>query len=83
MVEEFKTDSSVCGCHVYQGNWTPIIDEQLNCEREDENPGDRYAVTISNIIGHVPGSAHKTAVPPCWPPLLQYFLAVDLTNQKG
>ena len=36
MDEEFETDSSVRGYYVYQGNWTPIIGEQLNCEREDE-----------------------------------------------
>ena len=56
MAEEFETDSSVCGYHVYQGNWTPIIGEQLNCER-DENPRDRYAVAIKrsgNIVGHMP-----------------------------
>ena len=54
MAEEFETDSSVRG---YQGNWTSIIGKQLNCEREDENPRDRYAVAIKrsgNILGHVP-----------------------------
>ena len=65
MAEEFETDSSVCGYHVYQGNWTPTIGEQLNCQREDENPRDRYAVAIKrggNIVGHVPRSVDKTAV---------------------
>ena len=65
MAEEFETDSSVCGYHVYQGNRIPIIGGQLNCEREDENPRDRYAVAIKrsgDIVGHVPRSAHKTAV---------------------
>ena len=49
MAEEFKTDSSDRGYHVYQGNWIPIIGKQLNCEREDENPGDRYAVAIKEV----------------------------------
>ena len=65
MAEEFETDSSVYGYYVYQGNWTPIIGEQLNCVREDENPRDCYAVAIKksgNIVGHVPRSAHKTTV---------------------
>ena len=56
MAEEFETDISVRGYHVYQGNWTSIICEQLNCEREDENPRYHYAVAIKrsgNIIGHV------------------------------
>ena len=68
MAEEFETDSSVrAGYHVYQWNWIPIIGKQLNCEREDENPRDRYVVAIKrsgNIVGHVPQSisAYKTAV---------------------
>ena len=56
MAEEFETDISVRGYHVYQGNWTPIICEQLNCERKDENRRDRYAVAIKrsgNIVGRV------------------------------
>ena len=24
---EFETDNSVCGYHVYQDNWTPVIGE--------------------------------------------------------
>jgi len=37
---EFETDSFVCGYHIC---WTPIIGEQLVCEREEleENPRDR------------------------------------------
>ena len=35
---EFETDSSVRGYHVCQDNWTPVIGERLNCEREEENP---------------------------------------------
>ena len=46
MAVEFETESSVRGYHVYQENWTPIIGEQLQCEREDGNPRDRYAVAI-------------------------------------
>ena len=47
---EFETDSSVHGYHVYQDNWTPVIGERLNCEREEENPRDRYAVAICNAM---------------------------------
>ena len=42
---EFKTDSSVRGYHVYQYNWTPVIGERLNCEREEENPRDRHVIS--------------------------------------
>jgi len=51
---EFKTDSFVCGYHVY---WMLVIREKLVCEREEGNPRDRYAVAIkksNNIVGHVP-----------------------------
>ena len=47
---EFETDSSVRGYRVYQDNWTPLIGERLNCEREEENPRDRYAVAIRNAV---------------------------------
>jgi len=32
---KIKTDSFICGYHVY---WTPVIGEQLVCEREEGNP---------------------------------------------
>jgi len=56
-VTEFESDSSVCGYHVYQENWTPVIEEYLVCKREERNPQDRYAVAVKkggNIVGHVP-----------------------------
>jgi len=43
---EFETDSSVCGYHVYQKKWMPVIGEQLVCKREEGNPRDRYAVAV-------------------------------------
>ena len=53
---EFETNSSVRGYQVYQDNWTPVIGERLNCEREEENSRDRYAVAIrksGDTVGHV------------------------------
>ena len=47
---EFETDSSVRGYHVCQDNWTPVVGERLNCEREEENLRDRYAVAIRNAV---------------------------------
>jgi len=50
MVEErreFETDSFVCGYHVF---WALVIGEQLVCERKEENPRDRYAVAIKNVV---------------------------------
>ena len=54
---EFEIDSYVCDYHVYHDNWTPVVGEQLLCEREEGNPQDRYAGAIkknSDTIGHVP-----------------------------
>ena len=56
MAEEFKTDSFVCGCHVYQDNCTPVVGEQLLCEWEEGNVQDHYAVAIKksgDTVGHV------------------------------
>jgi len=44
---EFKTDSFVHGYHVC---WTPVIGEQLVCEREEGNPRDRYAVVVKKLV---------------------------------
>ena len=63
---------------MYTKGTGPINGEQLNCEREDENPRDRYAVAIKrsgNIIAQVPQSAHKTAVTS----LLASYIAVLLS----
>jgi len=45
--EKFKTDSFVCGYHVC---WTPVIGEQLVCEREEGNPRDWYAVAVKKVV---------------------------------
>ena len=34
MAEECETDSCICGYHVYQDRWLPIIGERLECRRE-------------------------------------------------
>ena len=53
----YETASSVRGFHIYQDIWTPVIGEELLCEREEGNPNDRYAVSVldnSTVVGHVP-----------------------------
>ena len=52
----YETDSCVRGFHIYQDIWTPVIGEELLCEREEGNPNDRYAVPVLNVsmvVGHV------------------------------
>ena len=56
---EFETESSVRGYHVYRKHWNPVFGERLNCEREEGNTQDRYAVAIKlsgDTVGHVPRS---------------------------
>ena len=53
----YETASVVRGYHVYKSIWTPVIGEELLCEREEGNPSDRYAVSVldlSTVVGHVP-----------------------------
>ena len=54
---EFEMNGCICGFHVYQDTWMPVISEQLVCRREDSNPRDRYAMAVlkgEEIVGHVP-----------------------------
>lgn len=53
----FSTDSVIRGHHVYKDVWTPVIGEELMCQRELGNLRDPFAVSVLNestIIGHVP-----------------------------
>ena len=55
--EEFSTEGEIHGYHVYQAIWTPVIDEVLECVREEDNDEDRFAVAVkksSTIVGHLP-----------------------------
>ena len=36
----------VCGFHVYQAVWSPVIGEELSTEQEHGNPEDAFAVVI-------------------------------------
>ena len=52
-----EVSSCVRGYHVYQYQWTPVINQELSCRREFNNMEDPYAMTIINndtIVGHVP-----------------------------
>ena len=49
--------SYVKGYHVYKTLWNPLIREFLSCEREPDNPMDKYAVCVkkeNKIVGHLP-----------------------------
>ena len=56
-------DTCVRGFHIYKDVWRPVIGEELGCQREESNPRDPYAVTVTKshsgvveeeVVGHVP-----------------------------
>ena len=54
-----ELESCVCGYHVYKNIWSPTVGQEYNCEREEDNTEDSYAVAIisgGNTVGHVPRS---------------------------
>ena len=60
---EKYNDTCVRGFHVYKDVWRPVIGEELRCQREEDNPRDPYAVTVTKsctgvvgveVVGHVP-----------------------------
>ena len=49
--------SCVKGYHIYQELWEAVIGEELQCQRERDNPADIYAVAVRKgrtIVGHLP-----------------------------
>ncbi len=59
MATELQVESIVRGHHVYKCIWTPVLEEELLTEQEDNNGYDNYAVCVkkgSIIIGHLPRS---------------------------
>ena len=31
----FELESCICGHHIYKDIWTPVVDEELSCRREE------------------------------------------------
>ena len=57
MAVTFTLVSCVRGYHIYKNVWIPVVGETVNCEREDRNPQDPYAVGLKKdgtTVGHVP-----------------------------
>ena len=53
----FEMESCIRGHHIYKDIWTPVVDEELSCRREEGNISDPYAVAFIKsgvIVGHVP-----------------------------
>lgn len=56
-------DSCIHGFLEYQAIWNTIIDEELDCPREMNNPNDLYVVNVlkgTQVVGHVPCKISRT-----------------------
>ena len=75
VTRNFEMVSYVKGYHVYKTLWNPLIGEFLSCERESDNPMDKYAVCVkkkNKIVGHLLlGKSGKFAK------IIFYFLRAD------
>ena len=49
---EHTFNSSIRGYHVYKSIWSYEIGDELRCEREEDNPNDKFAVKLVRIIGN-------------------------------
>lgn len=61
-MEERDMPCCVRGYHVYKDIWEAVIGEELVCDREPNNPRDRYAVAVIKhgiIIGLLPRKMSK------------------------
>ena len=45
---EYNFNSSIRGCHVYKNVWKYEIGDKLICEREENNPNDKFSVNKGN-----------------------------------
>ena len=53
----FSTESVIRGHHIYKDVRTPVIDQEMICQRELGNLRDPFAVSLvkgTTIVGHVP-----------------------------
>ena len=52
----FEIDSHVKGCHAYQNEWVPVVNEKLRTRTEPENVVDKYAVCVlsgEDVVEHL------------------------------
>ena len=49
---EINFESSIRGYHVYKSIWTYEIGKKLCCDREENNPNDKFAVKFVRNYGN-------------------------------
>ena len=45
-----RFSSCICGYHIHQSVWDPVIGELLECNRKSRNAMDRYAVSVTETM---------------------------------
>ena len=53
----FTIEAMVRGYHTYRDIWEASVGEELPCQRETDNPHDRFAVAVLKdacVVGHLP-----------------------------
>ena len=69
----FQLDNFVKGYHAYQEFWVPTVGEFISARRQEENPVDRFAVTVTKQ-GRVIGRHSKKGASGRFSKLISYFL---------
>ena len=46
MEAEYEIPSCIRGYHFYKSVWVSVVGEVLECERQQQNDKDRYAVAV-------------------------------------
>ena len=60
---EITFSTCIIGYHVYQDEWTPVLDEMLLCCRELADMLDPFVVKVmkaGNTVGHLPKKISST-----------------------
>ena len=63
LICEVTFNTCVRGYHIYQDEWTPVLDETLSCCRELANIHDPFAIKVmkaGTIVGHLPKKISST-----------------------
>ena len=79
-MEKYEVSSVVRGFHVYQRSWSPSLEEQLACLREDGNDKDRYAVAVlrHGSVGEMSRSSSRSILSCVFTDLCSLFWRVSV-----
>ena len=64
--DEYSINSCIRGHHISKQFWIPSLNKRLDCEKEEGNTSDVYAVAVkegNDIVGHIPRHDQHMHVP--------------------